>query len=127
MVPGRPAAQLPPLIEMRVSYQNPHVGFRNVRRLLPGTTRSVGGGASSYLVFLVKVPRRIGELRNDGGTYTFTTLRPEFFPTLTGPLKDCLGRDIPLTGAKGQRHTIIFREWVSVLDEINALMRSVRR
>jgi hypothetical protein len=124
---GRRPSALPPLIEMRVSLQNSHVGFRNVHRVLPGTARSVGGGASSYLVFITRAPRGIAEIRNEGGTYTFTPLRGEFFPEHPGPVKGCLGVDIPFMGPKGHRHTIVFREWKSALDEINALMRSVRR
>ena len=124
---GRGSSTLPPLIEMRISLQNSHVGFRNVRRVLPGTARSVGGGASAYLVFITRMPRAVAEVRNEGGTYTFTPLRGEFFPEHPGPVKHCLGVQIPFTGPKGHRHTIVFREWTSALDEINALMRSVRR
>ena len=112
---------------MRVSLQNSHVGFRNVHRVLPGTARSVGGGTSSYLVFITRIPRGIAEIRNEGGSYTFIPLRSEFFPERSGPVKHCLGVEIPFTGPKGHRHTIVFREWVSALDEINALMRSVHR
>ncbi|MCX7028942.1 MAG: VWA domain-containing protein [Spirochaetes bacterium] len=124
---GRGPSTLPPLIEMRVSLQNSHVGFRNVHRVLPGTTRSIGGGASSYLVFITRVHRGIAEIRNEGGGYTFIPLASEYFPELSGTVKHCLGAEIPFTGPKGHRHTIVFREWVSSLDEINALMRSVRR
>jgi hypothetical protein len=112
---------------MRVSLQNSRIGMRNVHRILPGSARSVGGGWSSYLVFLVPTPRAVAEIRNEGGHYTFVPLRAEFFPQLSGPLKDCLGAEIPFAGPKGHDLTITFREWVSVLEEINALMRSVRR
>jgi hypothetical protein len=125
-VGGAPSG-LPPLIEMRVSLQNSRVGFRNVRRILPNTTRSVGGGSSSFLVFITHLPRAVAEIRNEDGVYTFVPLRGEYFPEVAGPVKHCLGREIPVTGPKGHRHTIVFREWVSALDEINALMRSVRR
>lgn len=124
---GHAPSGLPPLIEMRVSLQNSRVGFRNVHRILPGTSRSVGGGGSTFLVFITRVPRAIAEIRAEGGGYTFVPLRGEFFPEVTAAVKNCLGREIPLAGPKGHRHTIVFREWVSALDEINALMRSVRR
>jgi hypothetical protein len=124
---GRRPSTLPPLIEMRVSLQNSRVGFRNVHRVLPATARSVGGGTSSYLVFITRFPRGIAEIRNEGGTYTFIPLRSEFFPERPGPVKHCLGVEIPFTGPKGHRHSIVFREWKSAADEINALMRSVRR
>ena len=112
---------------MRVSLQNSHLGFRNVHRVLPGTARSVGGGASSYLVFITRVPRGIAEIRNEGGAYTFVPLAGGYFPEHPGPVKRCLGLEIPFTGPKGHRYTIAFREWKSALDEINALMRSVHR
>jgi hypothetical protein len=124
---GRAPSGLPPLIEMRVSFQNSRVGFRNVHRILANTTRSVGGGSSPFLVFITRIPRSVAEIRNDDGDYTFVPLRGEFFPEIAGPVKHCLGKEIPMTGPKGHRHTIVFREWVSALDEINALMRSVRR
>jgi hypothetical protein len=118
-------AELPPQIEMRVSQQNSHVGFRNVHRIPARTSRTVGGGFSSYLVFLVPVPAGIGEIRNQDGTYVFTPRRPEFFPGLAGPLTGCLDKEISFTTAKGKALTLSFRRWVSPLEEINRLMRSV--
>ncbi len=124
---GSAPSGLPPLIEMRVSLQNSRVGFRNVHRILPNTARPVGGGSSPFLVFITRIPRAAAEIRNEDGDYTFVPLRGEFFPEIAGPVKHCLGTELPFTGPKGHRHTIVFREWVSALDEINALMRSVRR
>jgi hypothetical protein len=124
---GSAPSGLPPLIEMRVSFQNSRVGFRNVHRILPNTTRSVGGRSSPFLVFITRLPRAVAEIRNEDGDYTFVPLRGEYFPEVSGPLQHCLGREIPVTGPKGRRHTIVFHEWVSALDEINALMRSVRK
>lgn len=124
--PAQPST-LPPQIEMRVSLQNSHVGFRNVHRIASGSSRSVGGGFSSYLVFLVSVPRGIAEIRNENGGFTFVPLRAEFFPRLPGPLPDCLEKDIPFTTSRGVELTLRFRGWVSPLEEINRLMRSVAR
>ncbi len=120
-------ATLPPQIEMRVSLQNSHIGFRNVHRIASGSSRSVGGGFSAYLVFLVSVPRGIAEIRNENGGYTFVPLRGELFPDLSGPLPDCLEKEIPFTTSRGKELTLRFRRWVSPLEEINRLMRSVAR
>jgi len=120
-------SSLPPMIEMRVGLQNPHVGFRNVHRIPSGTSRSVGGGLSTYLVFLVPVPSRIGEIRNAEGRYIFSPLRADFFPGLAGPVQDCLGKEIAFVGARGKRMTLHFRQWISPLEEINRIMRSVSR
>ncbi len=117
---------LPPLIEMRVSLQNPQVGFRNVHRIQEGGGRSIGGGRSPYLIFLVRVPSRIAEIRNQQGKYVFTPLRTEMFPGVSGSIEDCLGVEIPFVGPHGREMSIHFREWVSPLDEINRIMRSVR-
>ncbi len=127
-LPRQPArsGSLPPLIEMRVSDQNHQIGFRNVHRIPPGGARSVGGGLSSYLIFLVRVPSAIGEIRNVDGKYTFTPLRQDMFPGVPGPVEDCLETEIPFVGPHGREMSLHFREWVSPLDEINKLMRSIR-
>jgi len=117
------ASSLPPLIEMRVNLQNHRVGFRNVHRIPQGAVRSVGGRSSAYLVFLVPVPSAIAEIRNVDGTYVFTPLRPELFPDLAGPVQDCLDKEIPFVSPRGRELTLSFRMWVSLLDEINLLMR----
>jgi Mg-chelatase subunit ChlD len=119
-------ASLPPLIEMRVSQQNHRVGFRNVHRLSNGASRTVGGKFSGYQIFLVPIPASIAEIKLIDGSYVFTPLRSELFPSLSGPVQDCLGVEIPFISPKGKELTLYFREWVSPLDEINALMRQAR-
>lgn len=119
-------ATLPALIEMRVGLQNHRIGFRNVHRISPGAARSVGGRFSSYLVFLVPVPSSIAEIRNVDGRYVFTVLKTELFPSLSGPVEDCLGKEIPFVSPRGMEMSLHFRQWVSPLDEINSLMRQAR-
>ncbi len=119
-------ASLPPLIEMRVALQNHRIGFRNVHRIAAGSSRSVGGRFSSFLVFLVPVPANIAEIRNVDGRYVFTPLRPELFPGLTGPVDDCLGMEIPFVAPKGRELSLHFRQWTSPLEEINSILRMSR-
>ena len=119
-------ATLPALIEMRVGLQNHRIGFRNVHRISPGASRTVGGRFSSYLVFLVQVPSSIAEIRNVDGRYVFTALKPELFPSLTGPVEDCLEKEIPFVSPRGMELSLHFRQWVSPLDEINSLMRQAK-
>ncbi len=125
--PAPGVSPLPPQIEMRVSQQNSHVGFRNVHRIAAGSSRRVGGRFSPYLVFLVPVPPAMAEIANVNGTYVFTPLRPELFPRLAGSITGCLDQEIPFTTPQGRELTLSFRRWVSPLDEINRLMRSVAR
>ena len=119
-------SNLPPLIEMRVTQQNHRVGFRNVHRLAPGSSHTVGGRFSAYLVFLVPFPPPSREIRNVDGTYVFTPLRAELFPGLSGPVEDCLGKEIPFVSPRGMELSLHFRQWVSPLEEINTLMRQAR-
>jgi hypothetical protein len=117
---------LAPLIEMRVSLQNPRIGFRNVHRIPDGGGRTIGGGISAYLIFLVHTPSSVAEIRNEAGRYVFTPRRPEIFPGMNGPIQDCLGVEIPFVGPNGRKMSLSFHEWVSPLEEINRIMRSVR-
>jgi hypothetical protein len=119
-------ATLPALIEMRVSQQNHRIGFRNIHRISQGAARSVGGRFSSYLVFLVPVPSSIAEIRNVDGRYVFTALKTELFPALSGPVEDCLEKEIPFVSPRGMEMSLHFRQWVSPLEEINALLRQAR-
>lgn len=124
--PSIQQASLPPLIEMRVDQQNHRIGFRNVHRFGAGAARSVGGRFSSFLVFLVPMPSSVAEIRNVDGRYVFTPLRGELFPGVSGPIEDCLGKEIPFVNSKGRALSLHFREWVSPLEEINRIMRQAR-
>jgi hypothetical protein len=115
-----------PLIEMIVTTQNRHIGYRNVHYVRPGSSASVGGGRSTFLIYFVKVPPRMAYLRNDDGRYIFVPVKTDLFPDLAGPVRDCLGREIPAQSPRGYRFTIVFRRYISTLDEINRLLRSVR-
>jgi hypothetical protein len=119
-------ASLPPLVEMRVAGQNRRVGMRNIHRISPGGSRSVGGGFSSYIVFLVRVPGAIGRLANVDGRYVFTPLRHDMFSAVPGPVEDCLGAGIPFTAPNGRQYTLTFDRWVSPLEEINRILGQTR-
>jgi hypothetical protein len=122
----RSAREGHPLVEMVVVTQNRHIGMRNVHYLPPGAAATVGGSRSTFLVYFVPVPRGIAILTYDGNTYTFMPRNHELFPSLTGPLTDCLGKEIPAKSIQGYPFTIVFRPFVSPLEEINKLMRSIR-
>lgn len=138
---GRPAAQkaetLPQVyyhegklhrpIEMRVVGQNPNVGMRNIHTLRPGARLSVGGRGDAFLIFLVRVPGHVAELRFDGTVYTFVPVKPEFFPELSAPLPSFLGQPITLLSKDGRRLTLYFREWISPLEELNRIMHLTDR
>jgi len=115
-----------PLVEMVVTMQNSHTGHRNVHAMRPGSSRSVGGGRSPYLIYFVPVPLGMAYVTYDGKTYTFVPVRSELFPELSGPVADCLGREIPAVSPRGYPITIVFRRFRSPLDELNDLLTSIR-
>jgi hypothetical protein len=114
-------------IVLRVLEQNPYIGTRNIHEVAPGRAKSVGGDGSAFLIYYLPVPRRIGLLRNDGGRYTFVPRKLQYFASLDKPLVDCLEREIVALSTRGQRVRLAFHEYVSPLERINSLMRSVRQ
>jgi len=115
-----------PLI-MKVDSQNPNIGNRNIHSVPPGARRSVGGDGSTFLIYYIQMPRGIGEIQNDGKQYRFVPTKLEYFQDLNKPLADCLDKQIRSVSARGREVTFHFHEYVSPLEEINNLMRSVPR
>ncbi len=114
-----------PLV-MHVILQNSRIGFRNIHTVPSGRSCSVGGDGSTFLIYYVPMPRRIGVIVNDGKKYNFIPKRKEFFPNLTDPLYDCLDKDIQAVSSRGHEVTFTFKEYISPLEEINNLMHSIR-
>jgi hypothetical protein len=112
-------------VELRVAEQNPHVGSRNVHGISAGGSKSVGGGASDFLVFLVSVPRRSAELHFDGEKLCFVPLRPELFPELKGPVEDCLDKEIPMISRSGYPLTLRFSLYEKPADKVNRLLHCI--
>jgi len=110
---------------MKVDMQNPNIGSRNIHAVPPGSKRSVGGDGSTFLIYYISVPRRIGEIRNDGKRYSFVPRKSEFFPDLHNPLADCLEKPIRAVSSRGREIIFHFHEYVSPLEALNRLMRSV--
>ena len=72
------------------------------------------------------MPKRIGLIANDGKQYTFIPKREEYFPDLREPLPDCLNREIRALSRRGHQVTFLFQEYISPVEEINNLLRSVK-
>jgi hypothetical protein len=85
----------------------------------------VGGGKSEFLVFLLPLPQHVADLHYDGESLTLVPRRPEFFPDYSGPLEDCLGRDIRVINARGRELSIRFERYVPPLDRINKLLHCI--
>ncbi|HTX71856.1 MAG TPA: vWA domain-containing protein [Rectinemataceae bacterium] len=112
-------------VELRVDGQNQHIGLRNVHELHAGTSRSLGGGRSDFLIFLVPMPHRIAELHFDGEKLAVVPLRPEFFPEGAAVIEDCLGRDIHLQGRRGYPLVLSFHRYERPADKMNRLLHCI--
>jgi len=124
---GKRGAKRGKPIIMRVREQNSQIGSRNIHRVPPRKSLSVGGDGSAFLIYFVQVPRRIGVLTNDGRQLVFTPKKPDYFVELTEPLPDCLGKEIRAASSRGYPVVFSFHEYVSPLEELNRLMRSIHQ
>jgi uncharacterized membrane protein len=120
---GRGAVR--PLI-LKVEGQNPNIGSRNIHAVPRRSSASVGGDGSTFLIYYLPVPRRIADIRNDGEHYVLIPRKLEHFVELDTPLQDCLGKEIRVLSTRGQTISLRFLEYVSPLEQINELMRSIR-
>jgi len=124
---GRRGARRGRPIIMRVREQNSQIGSRNIHRVPAKKSLSVGGDGSAFLIYFVQVPRRIGVLTNDGRRFVFTPKKLDFFVELTEPLPDCLNTEIRAVSSRGYPIVFSFHEYVSPLEELNRLMRSIHQ
>lgn len=115
------------MVELDVRNQNPNVGKRNVHMLKAGSRLSVGGGQSSFLVFLVKFPARIAELRFDGATCSLAILKPEYFPNESENLiTDCIGKSFTILSDHGYEVTFGFKVYEDPVAKLNRLLTSIK-
>ena len=111
-------------IEMHVEGQNPNIGSRNVNYIRNNGRSTIGGGFSAFLIYIYKVPSRIGLISRKGENYTFKPLKPAYFENAK-TVSDCLGKEITVLSENGRKIAIKFRRYVSALERINRIMRLV--
>ena len=113
-------------LELHVEGQNKNIGKRNIHTLSPGSRRSVGGGLSSFSIFLVQVPSSIAEVRYDGEKCSLALLQPEYFPEAkSNIIEDCINKSIKVKSDKGYEMTITIRPYENQTDKLNNLLLSI--
>ncbi|MDR2182451.1 MAG: hypothetical protein LBN92_07220 [Treponema sp.] len=116
----------PPMLNLFVEEQNTAIGRRNVHALKKGSTFTVGGGSSDFLIFLVPLPARLGQLRYDGNNCTFVPLKPKFFPDIGGkPVSECIGKTIRVLSDKNYEVFFRFEHYKDPLIMLNQLLHSI--
>lgn len=113
-------------LELYVEGQNKNIGKRNIHTLTPGSRRSVGGGLSSFSIFLVQVPSSIAEVRYDGESCSLALLQPEYFPEANSNIiENCINKKIKVKSDKGYEMTITIRPYEDQTDKLNNLLLSI--
>ncbi|HUW69012.1 MAG TPA: VWA domain-containing protein [bacterium] len=107
---------------LHVADQNPNIGRRNIHAIHAGGKKSIGGGSSDFLIFLLPVPRNIASVYFDGVNATLVPIRPEFFPDLDGPSEECIGKDFRVLTARGKELRIRLDLYEPPVDRINKLL-----
>jgi len=116
----------PPMLNLFVEEQNTAIGRRNVHALKRGSTYTVGGGSSDFLIFLVPVPSRLGQLYFDGNNCTFTPLKPKYFPDIgSNQVHECIGKTIRLLSDKNYEVFFHFERYKDPLIALNQLLHSI--
>ena len=111
-------------IEMYVEGQNPNIGTRNVNYIRRNGSATVGGGFSTFLIYMYKLPARIALISRKDESYTFKPLKKHLFEN-PETISDCLGKEIIVLSENGRKISIRFRRYVSALERINRIMRLV--
>ncbi|MCP5514298.1 MAG: VWA domain-containing protein [Spirochaetales bacterium] len=111
-------------VVMKVEGQNDNlIGNRNIHSFKNGTIKTIGGGSSSYLIFLYKIKGSIAELRLENDKYLFNPVDSFYFPeTGENVINDALNRKIKIKTDKGHIIFIKFMEYISPLEKINSIM-----
>ena len=111
--------------ELRVEGQNTRIGDRNVHVLGAGQRKTLGGGTSDFLIFLLPVPRRIADVYYDGEDLTLVPIKPEFLPGIDAPVERCLGERIMVRSSYGTMMGIRLTRHFSRTELLNRSLHSI--
>ncbi|MDR1143009.1 MAG: VWA domain-containing protein [Spirochaetaceae bacterium] len=116
----------PAMLNLFVEEQNTAIGRRNVHTLKKGNSYTVGGGNSDFLIFLVSVPPRIGQIYFDGSNCIFTPLKAKYFPDIgSAPVNECIGKTIRILSDKNYELFFRFERFKDPLLVLNQLLHSI--
>ncbi len=113
------------MIELFVYNQNTRIGRRNIHLVRPGTKLGIGGKHSSFLIFLVKFPANIAEIRYTGQSCDLAILKPEYFPYAeTNIIRDCLEQNFTIRSDKGYEVTFCLKRYEDPVVRLNRMLLS---
>ncbi len=112
-------------VEFTVIGQTTLIGRRNIKSLHAGAVKTIGGGRSDFLVFLVPMPGHIAELHFDGEALTLVPKRRDLFPDCDAPVVDCLDKEIPFVSAHGWPMKLKIKRYVPPVERINSILHCI--
>ena len=116
----------PLMLSLFVEDQNTAIGRRNIHTAKSGTTLTIGGRKSDFLIFLVPMPQHIAEVHFDGKNCTFIPKKPKYFPDIgSEPVPTCIGKTIRVISEKNYELFIRIERFQDPLFELNRLMNSI--
>jgi hypothetical protein len=111
------------MLYLEVDDQSLNIGRRNTHSLKAGSTYTVGGGKSDFLIFLVPLPPSIGILRFDGKECTFIPKKARYFPEISGvSVPDCIEKTIKVISDSGYELSFRFKQYEDPLIALNRMM-----
>ncbi len=114
------------MLSLHVDDQNTAIGRRNIHLLKAGHVLTLGGGRSDFLVFLVRMPHRIADIRFDGERCILIPRRPDLFiDTGMDTVEDCIGKPIRVVSEKGYILNFRIERYQNPLDSLNKFLHSI--
>jgi len=115
------------MLELRVQRQNTNIGKRNIHIMKEGSRMAIGGGQSPFLIFLVKFPPHIAEIRYDGVSCDLAILKPEYFPyEKENIIHDCVNRNFTIISERGFEIAFDLQLYEDPVVKLNRLLTSIR-
>lgn len=114
---------LRPLALKVIGQNDTRIGTRNIHSFNDKSVKTLGGGHSSYLVFLYKLPSHIAEISHYDGKYILTAKNSGFFPDISEETMEIsMNRIIRIKTENGMIIECYFYEYISPLEKINSIM-----
>jgi hypothetical protein len=125
-MPGaKEIAEMEQPVVMKMAYREFPMKRKTIRPLPPGISKSVGGSGAHFPIHVLDIPKHVAEIRNEGNSFVFNPLMPDYLPGISGPVIDFFGKEIIVRSKEGEEAVIVFKEYVSPLEELNKLLRSI--
>ena len=112
-------------VALKVIGQNDsRIGSRNIHSFNDKAVKTIGGGHSSYLIFLYKIKPHIAEITHEENKYFLKIVEKEYFPLIKDEISEVKMNEIfKIKTEKNMLIECFFYEYISPLEKINTIMK----